>query len=169
MRVFVPGRDGAFRPLGTTAPEAARPPARGALLPASPARPRGEGALAGRRISISAGHGWVADGAGWRAQRSRWRFDGCGSCRGVQEDFLTAQIVSEKLVPLLQGMGAEVVLVRAADLGAQPAETIDDGDPGYEESGTWSAGSSPGGHGDDYRTLDPAEEGTAAFRTSLHN
>lgn len=163
VRVRVPSPDGP-RPLGglDRRPGPTRPPFEGPR-PGSPQRPRGEGALAGRRIAVSAGHGWLLDGGRYRTQRSRWAFDGCGNCRGITEDFFTAEVVTRQIVPLLQGMGAEVVLVRSPDLDHGPASVIDDGDPGHREEGPWAAGNSPGGHGDDYRTLAPEAVGAASF------
>lgn len=144
-------------------PEAPRP--RGAIPKeerVTEALPFG-GALVGRRIAISAGHGWLANGGGWATQRARWDFAGCSSCRGITEDFFTAELVTHYIIPLLQQMGAEVVLVREPDLSSAPETVVDDGDGAYSEEGTWAEGVSPGGLGGDYRTNAPDDLGAATF------
>src|SRR5688572_10726540 len=89
------------------------PPRRGA----SPVPPGGEflrrgpvgapgspGALAGKTIYLSAGHGFVWTGAGWRTQR--------GNTNGIVEDLLTIEAIDQYVVPYLHAMGAYVVTVR---------------------------------------------------------
>ncbi|HCF58242.1 MAG TPA: hypothetical protein DFS52_09655, partial [Myxococcales bacterium] len=166
--IHVQAPDGSYRRLGGT--QVHRPPERRTLhvrpVPRpAPQLPRG-GALLGKRIAISAGHGWIDNGSGgWRTQRSRWDFTGCGSCRGIIEDFFNAELVSDHIIPLLEGMGAEVVLVREPDHSLKAPVTVDDGDSGYSESGSWTAGSNPGGHGGDYRAN--ASGGEARFAASF--
>ncbi len=121
------------------------------------------GALVGQRIAISAGHGWIPSGGGYATQRSRWAFNGCGNCRGITEDFFSAELVSNFIIPLLQQMGAEVVLVREPDLSPVPEVVLDDGDAAYSEEGSWLTGSSAGGFGDDYRTNSPDDLGGATY------
>lgn len=121
------------------------------------------GALVGRRIAISAGHGWIVSGSSWGTQRARWAFEGCGSCRGITEDFFTAELVSDFIIPLFQQMGAEVVLVREPDHSTAEEHIIDDGDARYSEEGTWGTGVSPGGFGGDYRTNAPNDLGAATW------
>lgn len=162
--------DGVFRPLGAELWRAA--PLQGGW-PAPPRRRPGKGppterlpfgaALAGLRVAISAGHGWLADGASWRTQRSRWEFEGCGSCRGIVEDFFTAELVSNQLIPLLENMGAEVVLVREPDHDAREALIVDESDSAYSESGVWADGVSEGGWAGGYRTNSPDDLGSARF------
>ena len=148
--------DGSLRRLGGTVRHrlpGMRTP-RPAIAPRpSPRLPLG-GALAGKRIAISAGHGWISDDGGttWRTQRSRWDFTGCGSCRGITEDFFNADLVTNWIIPVLENMGAEVVLVREPDHSLLAPALIDDGDAGHLETGSWAAGNNPGGWGDDYRT-----------------
>ena len=122
------------------------------------------GALAGRTIVLSPGHGWIwdADMGRYRTQRGLLSFEGCGRCQGVIEDFSNAEIVQHHLVPLIEGAGARVVVVRERDV--TPAELIiDDQDPGYSEEGAFVAGSSSGGWRDSYRVLPPGEAGGARW------
>lgn len=146
-----------------------------ASVPTTPgvkaARPRfltvpGVGALAGRRIAVSAGHGWLASsGGGWHTQRARWAFTGCGSCRGITEDFFSAELVSRHLVPLLQAAGAEVVLVREPDHAAgRKDHVVDDGGEGYSESAPFESGTDPSGFGGGYRTGAPGSGAAATYR-----
>lgn len=114
--------------------------------------------LRGRTIAISPGHGYIYfDSLGrFSTQRGNTKWDGCGSCRGIVEDFETHEIAVSYLIPLLEGAGAKVVLVRDRDYNG--AGTLqDDGDPGYTETmGSFQAGNSAGGNGGDYRvSFDP--------------
>lgn len=119
-------------------------------------------ALLGYRIAISAGHGWLVDGSGWRTQRDRWT--GCAGCRGIVEDFFTQEVVSRQVLPLLQQMGAEIVVVREPNLEATVAQVIvDDSNPGYGESGEWSPGTDPIGWAGSYRTNADTDLGAASF------
>ncbi len=143
------------------------PPPPPTVVQPSPKLPRG-GALLGKRIALSAGHGWLlGSGGAWYTQRSRWSFSGCGICRGITEDFYNAEVVSWHIVPLLQGMGAEVVLVREPDHSVAPAAIVDDGDGGYSETGPWQAGTSAGGYGGDYRASAPGTGAEATFTAQL--
>ena len=70
----------------------------------------GEGALAGKTVYVSAGHGWI-----WDASLARWRTQR-GNTHDLVEDFISAETVSQFLIPYLHDMGAYVVPVREADL-----------------------------------------------------
>ncbi|HEY3446011.1 MAG TPA: MYXO-CTERM sorting domain-containing protein [Myxococcales bacterium] len=170
---FVADRDGVHRLGGEEAPRPRaferqrlpeRPPPPTVLKPISKL-PKG-GALMGKRIAISAGHGWIEKASGWETQRSRWDFTGCGTCRGITEDFYNAEVVTWHIIPLLQAMGAELVLVREPDPSVLPEAIVDDGDPGYSETGAWQAGTATGGYGGDYRAS-PAGPGEATFAAQL--
>ncbi len=160
-------REGArVRPLGG---ERRTPRVRQDRPPRLPPRPSPKlplgGALLGKRIALSAGHGWLESTTSpgtWATQRVRWDFEGCGSCRGITEDFFNADVIAFHVIPLLQGMGAEVVLVRNPDHSTEPMVVVDDGDAAYAESGTWAAGTNTGGHGGDYRASPPGG-GEATF------
>ena len=116
--------------------------------------PHGQ-ALAGRTVALSPGHGYIwYDNLGrYSTQRSRIRWDGCGDCRGIVEDFETHEIVVRYLVPLLEGAGARVVVVRERDDNAAGHTT----DTPEETAGTFTDGNSAGGHDGDYRaSSDPS-------------
>jgi hypothetical protein len=68
-----------------------------------------QGALTGKVIYLSAGHGftWV-DGLGWRTQR--------GNTNNIVEDLVSTESIHQYLVPMLLNAGAQVVTVREADL-----------------------------------------------------
>ncbi|MCB9650215.1 MAG: N-acetylmuramoyl-L-alanine amidase [Deltaproteobacteria bacterium] len=110
-------------------------------------------ALAGRTVAISPGHGYIYYDAlgGYSTQRGNIKWEGCGSCDGIVEDFGTHQLAVRYLIPLLEGAGARVVLVRERDENGVGAE-VDDGNPGYAElAGTFTDGNSEGGLFGDYR------------------
>ncbi|RYZ44105.1 MAG: N-acetylmuramoyl-L-alanine amidase [Myxococcaceae bacterium] len=88
----------------------------------------GEGALSGKVIYLSPGHGFYRDNGlkRWATQR--------GNSWGVVEDFISAEVVSQELLPLLVGAGATVVPVRETDLNPLLA-LVDDGQTGYAEAG----------------------------------
>ncbi|MCB9522434.1 MAG: N-acetylmuramoyl-L-alanine amidase [Myxococcales bacterium] len=163
-RVMVPHGAG-WRPLGGLDPTP--PPARSprpAGAPLAVGRPLGRGVLAGRRIALSAGHGWLDNGDGtWRTQRSRWAFEGCGACRGITEDFFNAELAHRYILPLLHAAGATVIPVREPDASTAEPVIVDDGGAGYGEAGAWIDGNSPGGYDGDYRVLMPEVEGEARF------
>lgn len=111
-------------------------------------------ALLGRTVALSPGHGWLFSTAlnRYATQRGNVRWNGCGECRGITEDFETHEIVTRYLIPLLEGAGARVVLVRERGYSDQGV-LVDDGDAGYSEVGNgYADGVSEGGHGGDYRT-----------------
>ncbi|MCY1034558.1 N-acetylmuramoyl-L-alanine amidase [Corallococcus sp. BB11-1] len=88
----------------------------------------GEGALSGKVIYLSPGHGFYRDNGlkRWATQRpNSW---------GVVEDFISVEVVSQELLPLLVGAGATVVPVRETDLNPLLA-IVDDGQAGYTEGG----------------------------------
>jgi MYXO-CTERM domain-containing protein len=154
LLVAHPGRPLAPPPRSARRAGAAPRPRR-AIVPDPARHPFGQ-ALAGRTIAISPGHGWIYyDNLGrFSTQRGRVRWDGCGTCRGIVEDFETHEIVVDYLLPLLEGAGARVILVRERDHAAFGG-IVDDADPGYSEpGGTFTAGTSEGGHGAGYRVSD---------------
>ncbi len=109
-------------------------------------QPAGTGALSGKTVWLSAGHGWqnTGTGLGFLTQR--------GNSNQLVEDFTTAETVDHYLLNYLINAGANVWSVRERDMN--PAEIIvnnDDGAPAYTETGTWSDGTIAG-YGGTYRT-----------------
>ncbi|MDR0965813.1 MAG: N-acetylmuramoyl-L-alanine amidase [Myxococcales bacterium] len=176
--IVVRDPSGTYRPLGDIATPEERAAFREersrarskamASRAANPARaerfPDGA-ALMGKRIAISAGHGWVKDPthASWSFQRGVCRLS--GSYRGIHEDLSNSDFVSHWLVPILQNMGAEVVLAREPD-HSEGVSLIDDGKTGYSESGAWANGSNAGGWESDYRYASTGND-TATFSTTF--
>lgn len=139
-----------------------RPPKRSPSIAPDPVRfPHGQ-ALRGKTIALSPGHGWIYyDNLGrFSTQRGRISWTGCGDCRGIVEDFETHEIVVGHLVPLLEGAGARVILVRERDLSSAGTIT-DDGSAGYSEvSGAFGDGTPAAaqpGHGGGYRVSSAAD------------
>ncbi len=81
------------------------------------------GALAGKTIYVSAGHGWT-----WRDGSSAWRTQR-GNTNDLVEDFISAETVAQYLVRLLRNMGAYVVPIRESDLNSNLA-VVDDASAG---------------------------------------
>lgn len=151
LLVAHPGKPLAPPPRST--PPTSPPPPRRAVRGAPGRFPHGQ-RLAGRTVALSPGHGyiWYDNLDRYSTQRSRIQWEGCGECRGIVEDFETHEIVVRELVPLLEGAGATVVLVRERDYAAHLA-LADDGGPDYTElAGVFADGTSAGGHGAGYRT-----------------
>src|SRR5688500_3001687 len=106
------------------------PPEISALAPAVPDKPRAStiddlppsflprsatpldgpvtGALSGKTVYVSAGHGFAWTGSAWRTQR--------GNTNSIVEDLVSTEAVAQYLVPYLHAMGAYVVTVREPDL-----------------------------------------------------
>lgn len=94
------------------------PPTGAFLRRGAVAAPGSPGALAGKTIYLSAGHGFVWTDVGWRTQR--------GNNNGLVEDLLTIEAVDQYLIPYLHAMGAYVVTVREADLRSERVIVDDD-------------------------------------------
>ena len=94
------------------------PPTGAFLRRGAVAAPGSAGALAGKTIYLSAGHGFVWTDFGWRTQR--------GNTNGLVEDLLTIEAVDQYLIPYLHAMGAYVVTVREADLRTERVIVDDD-------------------------------------------
>ncbi|MDH5491320.1 MAG: hypothetical protein OEY14_05150, partial [Myxococcales bacterium] len=114
------------------------------------------GALAGRRLAISAGHGTRPNAGIWSFQRD--------ILDDLREDIHTNQMAIEFLVPLLERAGAEVVAVRERSLRS-PERVVDNDDPAaYLEGGSWNTSASPGFEGGSYRYAYLHPEGSAFAR-----
>jgi N-acetylmuramoyl-L-alanine amidase len=103
------------------------------------------GALAGKRIAVSPGHGYYWHSTlGWTTQR--------GAIDGLTEDIHTAEICNQYLIPFLQNLGADVVMTR--EHGEENFNNLVDNDagaPSYTETGGWSTSVSSGYNGGGYR------------------
>lgn len=103
------------------------------------------GALAGKRIAVSPGHGYYWHSTlGWTTQR--------GLIDGLIEDIHTAEICNQYLIPFLTNLGADVVMTR--EHGQVPVDGLIDNDggaPGYVETGSWTTSASSGYSGGGYR------------------
>ncbi|MGD8519351.1 MAG: N-acetylmuramoyl-L-alanine amidase, partial [Anaerolineae bacterium] len=104
------------------------------------------GALSGKTVWLSAGHGWY-----WSSTLNSWRTQR-GNHYGLVEDFSNAEAVNYYLARYLWNAGADVQLVR--ERGMSPHEIIvdnDQGPPAYVETGSWLTGSTTGYQGGTYR------------------
>ncbi|MDX9719155.1 MAG: hypothetical protein RBU37_00300 [Myxococcota bacterium] len=101
-----------------------------------PARP---GALSGKRIALSPGHGiTIQDNGSWGWQRDL--------TQNLREDIHNNQWAIDFLIPMLERAGAEVINVRERSY-QEHAVVLDNSGPGYSESGTWADGASAGFQG----------------------
>lgn len=113
---------------------------------------RPPGALSGRRIALSPGHGYYWTGSYWTTQR--------GESFGLIEDFTTHIICRHHIDPYLRGAGAEVLWLREQSTSSAPAVRVDAG-ADYEELGAFVEGAGIGGWDDNYRYSDSG--GTATW------
>jgi hypothetical protein len=132
--------------------------------------PNGRGALAGKTIVVSPGHGYLPpDGTqGWHWQRGTTPASFADDDR-VREDIHTNEIVIEYLQRYLSNAGAVVFSCRERGF-ARGEAIVDDADPGYTETGVWTASTSaPSYRGAGYRfaQVAPAETAVARFRATL--
>lgn len=121
------------------------------------------GALDGREIVISPGHGyyWHAT-LGWTTQR--------GLIDGLIEDVHTHEIVHDHLLPWLEGTGARTVLCRARSRTEEEHVIQDDSGPSnYSETGAWTLSTGFGFGATTYRFagVAPVETARATFRTTV--
>ena len=111
--------------------------------------------LQGKRIVLSAGHGYYWHSTlGWITQRP--------TIDGLTEDFHTNEIIMDYVTPLLEGAGATVIHCRART--RTTFEAIGNNDqpaPAYLEQGSWSTSGSAGYLGGTYRFTNTASAGGA--------
>jgi N-acetylmuramoyl-L-alanine amidase len=112
----------------------AAPPQRDTIAGQPPVYGQGQphGALSGKTVYVSAGHGWV-----WNPDSGLWVTQRGSNCDLV-EDLSNAEIVNYYLIRYLWNAGAEVVTARERDMNT--TEVIVDnngGPPGYDVTGTW--------------------------------
>jgi hypothetical protein len=155
-------------------PDGARGPAYVGQPPA-PGQGQPQGALSGRTVYVSAGHGWI-----WYSNLNEWRVQRIPYPRPpylnpIIEDHNNAEVVNQFLLQYLWNAGATVIPVRERDMN--PAEVIVDNDApppgtGYAETGTWTTTTAHGtGYaGTDYRwaeTVTGAPTATAVWTATL--
>lgn len=119
-------------------------------------RPRPPGALSGKTVFLSPGHGFYYHSTlGWTTQR--------GNTNNLVEDLLNSELACQYLLAYLENAGADVWTCR--DRSFSTVEVIvDNGDPGYTESGNWRDTSSGGYQGDGrYTSAALQETATAVF------
>lgn len=119
------------------------------------------GALSGKTVWLSPGHGWHNTGSGFTTQR--------GTTLQLVEDLITAESVDYFLMHYLINAGAKVWSVRERDLSTREIIVDNDqGAPGYAETGTWADGTIAG-YGGTYRTAmaSPAANSTAVFTPQI--
>jgi N-acetylmuramoyl-L-alanine amidase len=130
-----------------------------------------QGALSGKTVYVSAGHGWQWNGSAWRTQRPPYPTGGYAG--PIIEDHNNAEVVNQYLLQYLWNAGATVIPVRERDLNS--AEVIvDNDDPapgtGYAETGTWTTTVGIGYAGANYRwaeTVTGTTTATAAWTATL--
>lgn len=128
------------------------PPKLQSVVPEAARFPYGA-ALAGKTIAISPGHGYIyySSLGRYSTQRSNVKWNGCGECRGIVEDFGSHELAVQHLIPLLEGAGARVVLVRDRSYEGTGA-VVDTNAAAYQElGGAFQDGANEGGFGGGYR------------------
>ncbi len=98
------------------------------------------GALAGKTIYLSPGHGFY-----WSQVLNRWATQR-GNNNSIVEDLVSIETLSQYLFPMLINAGARVVPVRELDLNTGLA-VVDNGGAGYAETGSGFSDSSLMGWG----------------------
>lgn len=111
----------------------------GLLVAAAPARadihivPNENGALSGKTVVFSPGHGRFNDGGTLRFQR--------GVTHDLREDIHTNEIFIEYVQRYLANAGARVESVRERSFQTHEV-IVDNDDPGYSETGPWTSSTS---------------------------
>nr|HID12648.1 hypothetical protein [Anaerolineae bacterium] len=113
-----------------------------------------QGALSGKTIYVSAGHGWQWNGYAWRTQRPP--YPNPPYVGPIIEDHNNAEAVNQYLLQYLWNAGATVLPVRERDMN-EAEVVVDNDEPGpdaaYFETGVWmtTTASGTGYAGTDYR------------------
>jgi hypothetical protein len=131
--------------------------------------PNGRGALAGRTVVLSAGHGYKPlSRGGWGWQRGTTP-TGFAEATRIREDIHTNEIMIEYVQRYLSGAGAIVFTCRERSFQRHEV-IVESGGSGYTESGSWTRSTSVAGYyGAGYRWADVAagETAVATFRATL--
>ncbi|MDD3829026.1 MAG: family 10 glycosylhydrolase [Anaerolineae bacterium] len=149
---------------GEPLPARAAPALEAAGQPPAGGQGRPRGALTGKTVWLSGGHGWY-----WSATLNRWTTQR-GNNYGLVEDLSNAEAVNYYLARYLWNAGADVWMVR--ERAMSQAEVIvdnDAGSPAYSETGSWAVSSTPGYNGGTYRWASTysSQTSTATWRPDL--
>jgi N-acetylmuramoyl-L-alanine amidase len=97
---------------------------------------RPQGALTGKTVYVSSGHGWQWTGSAWRTQRPPYPDSSMGYVGPIIEDHNNAEVVNQYLLRYLWNAGADVWTARERDMN--PIEYIVDNESaGFSTSGAW--------------------------------
>ena len=112
--------------------------------PPAPGQAQPQGALSGKTVYVSAGHGWLWNDTveAWRTQRPP--YPNPPYVGPIIEDHNNAEAVNQYLLRYLWNAGAQVWPVRERDMNAAERIVNNDDGAGYAEEGTWFTGGSPG-------------------------
>ncbi len=175
LRIDVMARDstGAFKPLSSFLPPVVQPhKENSAPLPTTSAssagsgqppitgQPQGHGALSGKTVFVSAGHGWYWYSAGsyYNTQRPVYPTTPYPPGQGIIEDFNNAEVVDQYLLPYLWNSGADAWTVRERDMNTDML-IVDDSSGGFSTQGSWSTGT--GGYANSYHAAATSASATA--------
>ncbi len=126
----------------------------------APLATQATGALAGKAVYVSAGHGWY-----WHGSKQSWETQRYASGSfSITEDFNNAEVVNQYLVQYLRNAGADVWPVREQDMNTVEI-TVTARQPTYSESGNWSSSTLPGYQGLAYRFTNAVTSGATATAT----
>jgi N-acetylmuramoyl-L-alanine amidase len=151
VEVEDPDEPGVFRPLSAFLPPLTVPPKGNAQNPSaleldSTLRPasqppaenlgRPEGALTGKTIYLSAGHGWQWTGSNWYTQRPPYPDASMSYYGPIIEDHNNAEVVNQYLLRYLWNAGADVWTARERDMNSFE-RIVDNDTSGFGASGAW--------------------------------
>ncbi|MFK7950760.1 MAG: N-acetylmuramoyl-L-alanine amidase [Saprospiraceae bacterium] len=126
---------------------------------ASPLPKHQKGALEGKTVWLSAGHGWRYHKGAWRTQRSNEN--------GIVEDHGNIEAVNYYLLKYLENAGANVWTVRERDMNTNEV-IVDDLSNGYSTKGAWTKSSASGYNKNyDYIYTSAEESGRAIYTPTI--
>lgn len=157
---------GECRPLSDFLPaEVPQPAPPAPVAPQSLATQRTMGALAGKTVYLSAGHGWQWGKDYSSSYPARW-YTQRGIYQDIIEDHNNAEALTQYLIPYLENAGATVISVRERDWNAARVLADNDaGAPAYTESGAWETGEATGYAGGAYRLTTTTTDAATARAT----
>jgi N-acetylmuramoyl-L-alanine amidase len=148
-----PNAPGVFRPVSTYLPALALPEkgnpddvstqSTESVLTAASQPPdenlaRPHGALSGKTIYLSAGHGWQWTGSNWYTQRPPYPDATMDYYGPIIEDHNNAEVVNQYLLRYLWNAGADVWTARERDLNGFES-VVDNDAPSFAVSGAWES------------------------------